>query len=256
MEKSQYTISAIVDSYLIGKQDSNHLYPLYLHYALDGLREMHMDFAQEVKTDLFILNDYRAIDLPTDYVDFVKVAIKSGERLFVIGLASDLSRLRDKDECGSTIANRAQLGQDKPTGTAMAELGGYYLNNYNGGSLLAFMDQLPHKGYFTILKEYGQIQFDSALPAGCEVYMEYISDGFNPNGASFVHPYAYRYIKAYIENERVANDDSMSQAIKFEKSQSLYFERKKANMRIKLSGLNPIDIINSSRAGYSLLNKV
>lgn len=254
-ENKFYTISACVNSTLIDNRETNHLYSLYLHWALEAFREMNFDFARMVITKEFVLNDYWAIDLPPNFVDVCKVAQRIGERFFTMGDDTTIAMLHDFDACGDVLPSTIQGDGIPNNGTNSTNYNGYWFSNFGGTSFFSFnYGGLPDTGRYRLIRSANQIQFDRSLPAGMKIYIEYISDGFDPSAGSVVNPYAYNYIKAYINYKRVCSDDNASQALKYEKGEALHYATKTARRRI----LGPTiqDIIDSSRTGYRMTSKV
>lgn len=254
-----YTVDAIVKSAMtdIG-ETTTHTYQLFLKYALEELREMHIDFSREIKTVVLPMNTYKAIDIPTDCLDWVKIAIQVGERLMTMGVQSDIALYNNTDDCGNLIANTAQSPFDeKPTGINFDNYGGYWLNNLNSssgsGRVFSYGGAMQSRGMYRVDRERNQIRFDDSIK-NSNIYFEYISDGFNPNDATYVNPLCFDYLRCAIHLRRVKGDDSANQNLKYEKSQDLWYAKLKSAGR--LGDLVIQDIINSSRKGYRLTNKI
>src|SRR3990172_2031586 len=66
----------IVNGYMIetGHQ-TNHHYARYLHLAIQGLKELNMDVSGMPVTVLLELNDNNTLNLPTDYIKYVKIGL-------------------------------------------------------------------------------------------------------------------------------------------------------------------------------------
>ncbi len=259
-----YTVDSVVKNALtdIG-ETTTHLYQLFLKFALDGLREQQIEFSREIKTVKLRMNDYQSVDLPEDYVDYIKIGIQVGERIFTMGVQNDIALHNDVDSCGNPIKNLPQAPFDTaPNGINFDNYGGYWFNNFtdtniggqgNTGRLFAFGGGIPSRGLYRIDRERRQIRFDDSVHRA-DIYMEYISDGFNPTDATLVNPLCYEYLRCYIHNRRVEGNDNASQALKYEKGQNLWYAKKAAAGR--LGELTVQDIINSSRKGYRLTNKI
>lgn len=261
-----YTVDAVVKSAMadIG-ESTTHLYQLFLMYALEELREMNISFSREIKTVVLPMNSYKSIDIPSDCIDWVKIAIQVGERLMTMGVQTDLALHNDVDDCGNPIINLPQRPFDeKINGVNFDSYGGYWLNNFtptnsvganpvDSGRVFAYGGALPSRGLYRIDRERGQIRFDDSV-MNANIYLEYISDGFNPSETTYINPLCYAYLRKAIHFRRVDNDENVSANEKERKSRDLYYAKLEAAGR--LNDLVIQDIINSSRAGYRLTNKI
>lgn len=249
------TISAIVEQCLndMGENSMNR-YQQFLSWALWGLREWHLDSARSVKTRKITMTPYKAIDLPEDYVDWTKVGIQIGDYVKTLGVNDDMPRLNKFDECGNELANNTSGLLLHPNGTNLDNYGGYYFTGYNGTKVFAHGGGINYKGYFTEIKERRQIQFTSEVPT-VEIYLEYISDGFDPNSETLVHPYVADAIKKYIHFERVNNNDKIALSQKQDKERQYEQAVVKARIRNFMSDFTPKDVLNSTRKYYRLSQK-
>lgn len=258
-----YTIDAVVKSAMtdIG-ETTTHMYQLFLKYALEQLREMNIEFSREIKTVSLPMNTYKSVDLPEDCIDWIKIGIQVGERIFTMGVQSDLALLNDVDDCGNPIANLPQAPFDeKPNGINFNNYGGYWFNNFtnnssgtaSNGRLFGFGGGIPSRGLYRIDRERRQIRFDDSVTT-TNIYLEYISDGFHPTDATYVNPLCFEYLRTAIHFRRVDGDDNASQALKYEKSEKMWYAKLAAAGR--MGDLVIQDIINSSRLGYRLTNKI
>lgn len=263
-ERSYYTIASTAREALheIGEY-SMHRQFQFEEFAMVGYREACMDFAQVVITVLLPMNSLRVVNMPEGFIDWVKVGVQVGDRVQVIGLASDLGRINKQDDCGNYIPNAIHGPLDaQPTGTNLEAYTGYWFNNYNGEQLYGNVFHgygcqygLPNQGFFSLegSAPNKRMRFTGDM-ANREVYLEYISDGISPCGETYVDPYMFEYLKAFCHYKRVKGRDDYPQSIKQEKERDMLSARNIAQQRI--ASISPIDIVNSSRKGFKLTSKV
>jgi hypothetical protein len=73
------SLDTIVKGYLLQKRYPMHFYIDFLIYAARCFEELHMDTIGNIRTVRLPVNDYFAVRLPDDYIDWTKVGIESGQ---------------------------------------------------------------------------------------------------------------------------------------------------------------------------------
>lgn len=263
-----YTIGAVAQE-VANDQGlySEHMYFQYTSWAISGYREAQFDIAQEVKTVMLNMNPLRVVQLPNDCIDWVKVGIKVGERVFAIGLNDDMAKYNASDGCGNLIPNTPQIPLDtQPRGiNTNAYIPAFLVfNNFGGESLQGEVN--PQLGvqwgggsvgigmtpFFDVEGKYPNLRmrFSSEMLTQTQVYLEYISDGMEPCGETFVNPYMYEYLRAYTHFRRTQGNDNIALGLKGYWQTEMERQRKIASMRI--NSISPTDLINSSRKGFKL----
>ncbi len=254
--ESYITLDKIVRQALIANgEESLHKYSRWLLFAMRAYKDFYMDSANDVKTVKLTMNDVKQVELPLDYIDWVKVGIVIGDRIKVMGVCDTLPILTKRDNCGELQAYSNDVpANDFPVDTFA--YGGYYFFNYTNewgeltGGLYGIGGGYTDRGYFRELKNQGDnciLQFNSDVNT-TEVYVEYLSSGFDPKAESMVHPYAEQAIVFYI-HWRVAqfkNGAASGEAKEWEFQ--YYNELRKA--RIRSSGLTTRDVLELSRKYY------
>lgn len=248
------TLDSIVNSVIADLgEDSTHNYDKYLHWGIEGLQDFHMDSAQEVKTVKLAMNDYNAINWPSDYVDWTKIGIQVGDKVRTFGVNSDIALSVDTDDCGNPRLLSAADCNSLPDNCD--GFGGYWFNNYvnDHGEILGRFFGIGGAGggigKYKIIKERKQIQFDSVVNR-TTVYMEYIGTGFNPCEATVVNQYAKKLIKLYIHWHRCKFKLGRSTAETREAK--LEYDVEHERVRSRLSDLTPEGIIELTRKNYKL----
>lgn len=199
METNQnyYKASAIVDQFLIDNDLTDHYFRKTLSWLLWGLREFKLKGFQEVKTCILNVTDRKTAVLPKSFVDWTKVGVRVGQYCITLGINDQLAE--GPRHIGDNTV-KGLLSQHLPNGTDFAPYGGYYFFNFNGVSVFGLGGGLPSKGYFKVV-DTGNckeliLDYDYHYS---EIYVEYISDGFDPCGETILHPYVCDYGLKYIE---------------------------------------------------------
>lgn len=201
------TLDKIVRRNLLAKRLPLHYYVEFLVHASTCLRELTFDTLRVVNTVELTLNDYYAVDLPCDYVDWTKVGIKMGQFVQPITQRDTINRLRNQDSQGdyTTYTDPATVNSQYPFWPwfwmfqNMDDLG------ENTGRLYGFDTGVASDG-FKVIKERRQIQFTESMDCDT-IVLEYISDGQTSDNATQIDPYAQACIEAFINWKRSANAD-------------------------------------------------
>lgn len=254
-DNSKYhKIGSIVDQFISDNFLTQQYYPKALSKALWGLRELRLDTWQDVKTVLLTITDRRTVVLPGDFVDWVKVGVKRGQYCITFGTNDALattSRTADDSSIGGL------LSQSLPNGFDINSYGGgYYFFNYSNTSVFGIGSGLPSKGYFKVHNngDCKELLLDYDI-LGTEIYLEYITDGFDPCSETVVNPYFADYVLKCIEfwYEEKVNPNRTEASIQ-RKGRELFTATRKASGRV-----NQIDkqtMLNISRANVRFTPKV
>ncbi len=185
-------------------------YEQYLHWALEAHKDWHLDQAKEIKTIEIDLTQWKSAVLPDDFVDWTKVGIRCGNTILTFTHDENMPFAKDSD--GDNIPD---LDKDCPkfdvtdysvvesSGAGLNSFAYYYYNLLNDkgqdyGKLYGLTATDNYQGYFRLNKERQELQFRSRVVNLKSIYLEYISNGYNPCGESYVHPYAGKLISLYI----------------------------------------------------------
>ena len=193
--RKYWTIGAIVDHWIASNDLSSNFFKKGLAWGLWGLRELNLDIFQDVKICSLEVTERKTVTLPPDCVDPVLVAVQRGQYLVTLAVNDDLSKLQ-RD--GTETANAMLLSQNPPNGIDMQAYSGYNLGN----GMFSLGHGLPSQRHFQVVQRDACKELVLDLNFACtHVYLEYISDGFDPNGETVVTPYFADYILKYIEHE-------------------------------------------------------
>lgn len=198
VEGQHNTISAVVDHVLFKKTLHEAWYQWMLEMGLWHLRELKLSTWQDVKTVLLEVTDRKTVLLPDSFIDWVAVGIPVGQYVVTLGVNSKL-KLTDRSTDDNIVAGL--LSQNMPTGIDFDNYTGYRLHNFNGSSLRSIGAGLNiQKGTFRYI-DHGtskELLLDYDFNQ-THVYLEYITDGFDPCGETIVNPYFADYVKKGME---------------------------------------------------------
>lgn len=246
-----YTIDQIVSGLLLKQGKPKHWYLQYLKYALDGLRELHFDTLGNISTQKLSVSSYKAVILPCDYVDWVRVGVQVNDKVKPLAQDNGLNRLNNYDSTGEKVPYET-------ADTTPNSNGWYYdfilkRNSYNEFLGGIFNNRPDMAGYkFKVLKERNEIQFPLDFPYD-EIILEYINDGITNDAATKVDPYATDALESYVMWQKALHDvNGNSGSIMMRKD---VFDRAYRILRARKQGLSKDDIINSVRKGYSATYK-
>lgn len=246
-------ISAIVDHVLFKKTLSESWYQWLLEMGLWHLRELRLDTWQDVKTELLPVTSRKTVLLPCGFVDWTKIGIKIGQYVITLGVNDKLT-VNNRTTTDSTV--KGLLSQNLPNGIDYGAYGGFQFFNFNGGSFSSCGTGFVTKGHFKVV-DHGTCQeilldYDYAYD---HVYVEYITDGFDPCGETIVSPYLSDFLAKGMEfsweEEKNPTRTEASIARKgSDMAQALRIVRARKN------NLDPQTLLNISRAQTRLTPKI
>lgn len=241
-------LDMIVKRSLLENGKPIHWYPEYLFHASACLRELSFDTLKLVNTKRLPVNDYGAVDLPSDYSDFISVGIELGGTISKIPQQEWISPLRVHNTSGQFVAQST----DDIDLAARSFFAGYYGNwswywnitdGYGEPTGRFYGSNGGTEQGFKIVKERRQIQLTDNFKGGGIVLM-YISNGQSIDNATQIDWAAFSTIQAYIgwKSSRNANIKNSQEATSF------YHEKKL--LRARLSNLTMIDIKQVLHSSY------
>lgn len=212
------TLDYIVRNVIAQLEESSlRRYQTYLQYGIRGMRELTLNAgnSQALKIKHIPMLANKAINLPSDYVKYMKVGLCVNGRVVVLGLDDSLCLNDNFSECGDPL-EIAMENVDNPNYVFFSfgyPFAGYYHNNQYVNSLYGLGGGFNSRGYFRVNLDQNQIQFTSSVPDG-DIVLEYISDGINEDGSAIVPVEATEYLINFINWQRVrAKRDSTESEI-------------------------------------------
>jgi hypothetical protein len=194
----QYKLDNIIREFLVRKgKNTEHEYFRYLVIAQAGLRDLNMDVSGMPKAVILDVNDNLTVDLPNDYIKYMKIALCSdGGKIKYLGYAKDMCLLRSPNDCG-TIARTVA---DSSEGIVSVPEAGTYRNGELMGRMFGLGGGGNRNGYYRIDHEKNMITLSSDHQSSY-IYLEYLADMKRIDGETIVHPYEIEALKAWIDWE-------------------------------------------------------
>lgn len=190
-------IGAIVDHVLFKKGLPDTHFQWLLEMGLWELRQLKLVHVQDVKTECLAVSDRKTVLLPGNFVDWVVVAMPVGQYYITIGVNP---KLQATQRTNSDDIVAGLLSQNLPNGLDFGSYGGYPLFNFGGSSLFSVGGGFKTKGMFRLV-DHGmtkELLMDYDYPS-THVYLEYITDGFDPCGETIVNSYLADFVKKAME---------------------------------------------------------
>lgn len=249
------TLDIIIRRSLLERGLPIHYYSEYLFHQAAAVRELAKDTLKIINAANLPVNDYGAIDLPSDFKDDISVCIPVGGLLQPIAKKDSISPLRVHNETTGEFEehpggnNNAQDGLLNFFGLDTSYFWYWNVNDYgestggyyggNGGSFL--------NGY-KVIKERRQIQLTGTFTSE-NVVLLYVSNGQSVDNATQVDWDAHAAIQAYCDWK-----SSPNAAIKDSYEAATYYNEKRL-LRGNLDDLTPTDIRNILRSKYTATYK-
>lgn len=251
-------LAAVVDTFLVADADLPipQYFQKYLTAAKWYLMVLKTAHAQDVKTVLLEISDTLTASMPSDYVQWICVAEKWGQYIRTLGINGELS-LSERD---SNLAWIYSGPPDQlPNGTDVTAYGGFELANYGGGSLFSIGGGLPSKGFFRIKTcEDGskEMMFDIGVCASSQIYLEYISYGFNACGETILNPFEAEAVRKFLNHhfEKTRKDGGKTEAAILRTGREL--NHAEAVVKASRNDLDPATLLSITRKHFRLGVKI
>lgn len=210
--------------------------------ALRGVRDMGFDLMKIVRSLKMPVEDNNTVELPQDFVDWVKVGIVGPNGIIqVLGENKNINISQSYevingeyyDADGDGLYDRVD-DKGATDSTDMSSEASIFFSNYMHNGTLGRLYGVGgghYKGQFRVNLDQNRIELMTNTPAG-EVVIEYIADealSSNPR----VHKYAEEALRCYIYYKLVERKSSVPANEKARARQEYYNERRLANARIK-----------------------
>ena len=241
-------LDTIVKSVLLRKGYSMHWYLQALKYGADCVRELMIHSMKKVNTVALTANNYGAIDVPCDYMAWVRVGILNGQ--YVIPLVQgkgSFNPLVVTDGAGAAVA------YDSPVmggvsiskwvsswGNTTNELGEFVggIYGYGAGYETDTFEEMPNRN---------QIQLHQEL-AGRTIILDYLADATKCDNITQVEILAQATIEQYIiwQLKEHARHYSKGEA----KDDERMYWNELRHFRARKNPISPEDVIRIMRRNY------
>lgn len=248
------TLDQITRRSLLEKNLPLHYYFEYLVHGASAIRELSKDTLKIVNSANLPVNNYGAVDLPSDFNDDVSVCVPVGNLLKPLTKNDSISPIRVHDGTTGAFESTTSINDLDSTqlnffGTNTSVLWFWNVSDWGEPTGRFFgADGGAHRNGYKVFKQRRQIQF-SGIEPGSNVVLLYISNGQSADNATQVDWLAFRAIQTYTEWQRSPNANFK------DSPEARTFYNEKRLLRAELNPLTREDIINTIRSGYTAAMK-
>lgn len=249
------TLDSIVRSAIMDIGDTMSRYEQFKHWGIEGFRDFHFDMAREIKTVTLTLTAWKAVTIPTDMVDWVMIGVIVDNKIRVFTHDDRISLYKpDLDEDGITDAIVTTASPTVQESVPYWFWNNRTSNGEDAGQLYGLTVKDNGVGYYKMNTERREIQFSPAVDGSTPIYLEYITDGFNPTEATVVNIYAAKLIKLYIHWQRheFAKSSNMAQKAR---AKDMY-DKEYFRVKDRIQTITVEDVLECARDGYRLVQSV
>lgn len=235
------SLDAITRSVLQQRQLPIHYYLQYLKHAADCFREFHYDTLRVINPVRLPVSPTGVVQLPCDYVDFVKIGVEVGQMVKPLYQSDAINRLDKLDTAGKPINY-----PDADGGGIIA--GSNITQNDNGefiGRIYGFSNKVLDDTY-KVIPERNIIQINQSLGL-TEIILEYISNGTQKNNFTKVDVLAQNAIECYMKWQASPSADNEYSA------EAKKFTQACRKLRARKNPLTAADILRSYKSGIKTI---
>jgi hypothetical protein len=241
------SLNVIVREALLDSGLPLHYYTRYLHHGLRILDELSLDFnLGNIKTVALAVTSYQRAVLPSDYIDFIDVSAKYGERLLPLERERNLSKKYNYDSSGNKITypTATSINYDEEINYSLIS-GSNNLNTR--GELVGryFGRKRSAKLTFDIDEDNQEIVFSNEMGL-TEVTLTYITSAVSMSNANVVTPYATDVISKYIVMKAVQAEGVTLGKYQLAKQD---YDNARRVFRARMNAMDYSDILGSTRRG-------
>lgn len=196
------------------------------HYAyiaqlvIEGYNELSLWHLDTIEVVYLRMSSAKVVDLPTDYVDYVKIGIPVNGKLKILTKKDNILLPR-------TFADGAPVGNtdDENAGTGSI----FFVDHFRSGQFVAGLYGLPgglDNAFYRIDRENRQIVFSGSIPRA-EVVLEYVSSGIKLSGQTNIPRETVPALQAYVAWNMIKWDKKYSASDKAQRKQEYLEEEAK-----------------------------
>jgi len=238
-------LDTVVRSLLLKEGKSLHYYINYLAHACAGLRQLNTTTLRSVSSKKLPVNSYKAVTLPCNYVDFIRVGFAVGENVRPLIQDNKLNRLNNYDGTGKKVVYDNVLPDDTDISCLIDCVVPY---DYYWYSHFGF-DVSRSDWKFKVIPERNEIQLSADFPYDF-IVLDYITDGLESDAATRIDPLAVAALEKYILWQVAIHKRGIGDGERAEAERR--FNHEWRLLRAAKSDLNTReDIVHAFRSGYS-----
>lgn len=241
-----FVVTMDVDDYVSNVNDA-----MLRNVALRGIREFGFDVTARVKSLKRTINPNNTIDLPSDYVDLVKIGIVGADgTVYVLNqnknmnysrkVSDTLTPVDDKGGPMYLTQNQVENREDDKTSTTGADVlssddpfESYVFRNYIYENTLGGLYGIGGghgMGEYRINLDQNRIELDTSSDIS-EVIIEYVADEARSSNP-LIHVYAEEALRAYMYYKLCERKSTVPANEKMRARSEYYNERRKAKARL------------------------
>ena len=241
-----FVVTMDVDDYISNVNDA-----MLRNIALRGIREFGFDVTSRIKSLKRTINANNTIDLPTDYVDLVKIGIVGADgTVYVLNQNKNINYSRKEsttvtpvdDEGGPMYLsqNEVENRTDDKTSTTGADVlssddpfESYVFRNYIYENTLGGLYGIGGghgMGEYRINLDQNRIELDTSSDIS-EVVIEYVADEARSSNP-LIHVYAEEALRSYMYYKLCERKSTVPANEKMRARSEYYNERRKAKARL------------------------
>jgi hypothetical protein len=179
-------------------------YKRFMQICIEGFSEnlsmFHIGNSLEVV--YLHMSSAKTVQLPADYIDFVKIGYPIEGKLRVITQHDNILLPRTFDDTSELVGN-VGAGDDEGVSNAI-----FFNEHFRNGQFIGGLYGLPggiDVAYFRVDMENRQIVFSGSTPRS-EIVLEYLSTGLKPEGGSLIPRECVSPLRSYLLWQMVEND--------------------------------------------------
>lgn len=241
------TINSLVRSSLVSHGLTLHYYVTFLHFALQGLREISFDTIGKIATVKLAPNAFNEAELPPDYIDYIRFGWLRNRYLIPISSTRSYVRTPNIDSTGKQIAYSSGEGALVSAAT-FDPFASYHISPY--GEDLGRLYGLgggTRNDIFQLIEERNIVIFGDKFDSTDTLYMEYLSAGNYADADAVFHPYAESTLEAYIKYRYA--EQRTSRLADVNRAQKDFYNQYRL-LRARLNGLTKEDMIRQARESF------
>ena len=249
------TLRQVMDDFVLTMDVDDHISnvndAMLRNVALRGIREFGFDVTARIKSLKRTINSNNTINLPSDYVDLVKIGIVGADgTVYVLNQNKNINYSRkvsgtttpvdDKDGPMYLTQNEVENREDDKTSTTGADVlssddpfESYVFRNYIYENTLGGLYGIGGghgMGEYRINLDQNRIELDTSSDI-TEVVIEYIADEARSSNP-LIHVYAEEALRAYMYYKLCERKSTVPANEKMRARSEYYNERRKAKARL------------------------
>lgn len=239
-------IDSIVRSSLMSYGLTLHNYVQFLHFALQGLREIEYDTIGKIATAKIQVDSNGEVKLPSDYVDWVKVGWERNRHIIPLGSNGTWVREPNTDNAGNQIPYGTQSGSTV-SATMYDPFASYNISQYGEDFGRQYGLGLGDRtDCFQVIDERSVMLIGRFIPSGEYIYIEYLASANYADTDALVHPYAESTVEAYIKWKYA--EQKTSRLADIDRSKKEFYNQYRI-LRARMNDIGKEDMLRLSRDG-------